>query len=55
MQQRTSRAGGIFLVIAILGGTAGGIAAGNPMAGVLIGTGIGIVAAVGLWALDRRG
>lgn len=39
---------------AILLGTVAGIALGNPMQGVLIGTGIGIVAAIAVWLLDRR-
>ncbi len=54
MANRTSRAGGVFLIIAILGGAAWGIADGNPMKGILIGTGLGIAAAVGVWLLDRR-
>ena len=48
------RAGGIFLTIGILAGFAWGIAAGNPMKGILIGTALGALAALLMWLLDRR-
>jgi hypothetical protein len=54
MKSPTKQAGGIFLMIGILGGTAWGIATGEVMLGVLAGTGAGIAAAVLLWLLDRR-
>ena len=54
MNARTTKAGGCFLTFCILAGTAGGIAIGNPMKGILIGTGIGVVLAVLLWLVDRR-
>jgi hypothetical protein len=54
MAKRNARAGGIFLMIGILGGAAWGIARGEPMLGVLAGTGAGIAAAVLLWLLDLR-
>lgn len=54
MAPRTTQSGGFLLMAAILLGTVAGIALGNPMQGVLIGTGIGIVAAVAVWLLDRR-
>jgi hypothetical protein len=50
----TSRAGGCFLTICILAGFPLGLAIGNPMKGILIGTGAGIVLAVGTWLIDRR-
>jgi hypothetical protein len=53
MARRNARAGGIFLMIGILGGSAWGVAAGQPMLGVLAGTGIGIAAAVLVWLVDR--
>jgi hypothetical protein len=48
-----SRAGGCFLTICILAGFPLGLAIGNPMKGVLIGTGVGIVLAVATWLIDR--
>ncbi|MEO7187264.1 MAG: hypothetical protein ABIW58_02525 [Sphingomicrobium sp.] len=54
MGQRVTKAGGFFLTITILGGFALGVAAGEPMKGVLIGTAIGAFAAVLLWLADRR-
>ncbi len=38
----------------ILGGFAWGITTGQPMLGVLTGTGLGIAAAVLVWLVDRR-
>ena len=54
MATRNARSGGIFLMIGILGGTIWGVSAGVPMKGVLIGTGLGIAAALLVWLLDRR-
>ncbi|HVM21728.1 MAG TPA: hypothetical protein VM308_00305 [Sphingomicrobium sp.] len=54
MVDRTSRAGGCFLTLCILAGFGVGLAIDDPMKGVLIGTGIGIVIAVAIWLLDRR-
>ncbi|MEO7751514.1 MAG: hypothetical protein ABIS09_09370 [Sphingomicrobium sp.] len=49
----SSRAGGCFLTICILAGFPLGLAIGNPMKGVLIGTGTGIALALGTWLIDR--
>lgn len=46
-------AGGFFLMAAIIGGAVWGIVIGNPMKGLLIGTGIGIAVAVLVWLVDR--
>jgi len=54
MPNRTTRAGGCFLTICILGGFVAGLAIGNPMKGVLIGTATGVIIAVLLWQIDRR-
>jgi hypothetical protein len=54
MAKRTPMAGGFFLMAAIIAGAASGIAIGNPMKGILIGTGIGIAIAVATWVIDRR-
>ena len=53
MARRTPMAGGFFLMAAIIGGAVWGIVIGNPMKGLLIGTGIGIAAAVLVWLVDR--
>lgn len=54
MTNRKPIAGGCFLTICILAGFPLGIAIGNPMKGILIGTGIGILLAVALWLFDRQ-
>ena len=51
---RAPKSGGFFLMAAILIGFVAGLATGDAMRGVLIGTGIGIAIAVGLWLADRR-
>ena len=52
--QTSTRAGGCFLTICILAGFPLGLAIGNPMKGVLIGTGVGIALAVLTWLIDYR-
>ena len=42
------------MTFCILAGFAVGVAMQNPMQGILIGTGIGILIAVVLWLADRR-
>jgi hypothetical protein len=54
MASRTTRAGGCFLTLCILGGFPLGLAIGNPMKGVLIGTAVGAALALILWLIDRR-
>ena len=54
MQRSTARSGGCFLTLCILAGFPLGLAMGNPMKGVLIGTAAGIALAVALWLIDRR-
>jgi uncharacterized membrane protein len=49
----STRAGGCFLTICILAGFLIGLAIQNPMKGVLIGTGAGILLAVLTWLVDR--
>jgi hypothetical protein len=48
------RAGGCFLTLLILAGFVAGLAYGNPMAGVLAGTGAGALVALLVWLGDRR-
>ena len=51
---RSSQAGGLFLMMAILAGAIWGLSIGQPMLGILRGTGIGIVVALTVWLIDRR-
>ena len=51
---RASKAGGFYLMAAILVGFVTGLATGDAMRGVVIGTIAGITIAVGLWLADRR-
>ena len=53
MRDRT-RAGGCFLTLCILAGFPLGLAIGNPMKGILIGTGAGIALAALTWLIDRK-
>ena len=48
------QAGGSILAAAIITGVVGGIIAGQPSIGFLVGTGIGVTIAVILWLRDRR-
>ena len=50
----TSRAGGCLLSISILAGFPLGLTIGNPLKGILIGTGVGIFLAVAIWLIDLR-
>jgi len=54
MMQRNSHAGGCFLMGCIMLGFLVGLAIRDPLLGTLIGTGIGIAIAVGMWLVDRR-
>jgi hypothetical protein len=54
MQTHSSRAGGFFLMAAILLGFVIGLATGDAMRGVVIGTIVGIAIAFALWLVDRR-
>jgi hypothetical protein len=52
--RNSSRAGGCFLTLCILAGFPLGLAIGNPMKGILIGTAAGIALAVTTWLIDSR-
>ena len=54
MERTNLRAGGCFWMAAIIIGALVGLAAGNPMAGVLIGTGDGGAIALATWLIDRN-
>ncbi len=51
---RSSQAGGLFLMLAIIAGAIWGLGVGQPMLGILRGTGAGIVIAIIVWLIDRR-
>ena len=53
MAQKNKLGGGCFLIVPMLIGFIAGMATGNAMRGVLIGTGIGIVLALLIWLIDR--
>ena len=53
MEPSKTHAGGCFLSLCILIGFPVGLAIGNPLKGVLIGTAVGILIAVALWLVDR--
>jgi len=55
MTPQNKRAGGCFLIAPILVGFAAGLATGNAIRGVWLGLAVGILIAVALWLLDRRG
>ena len=50
----TPMAGGFFWMAAILLGAVWGVAEGNPMKGILIGTGLGALIAAAIWLIDRK-
>jgi hypothetical protein len=52
--KRTPKAGGFFLVAPILAGFVIGLATGDAMRGVVIGTTAGIIAALAIWLIDSR-
>jgi hypothetical protein len=54
MAKRNAQAGGLFLMMGILGGFVAGVATGQTMLGTLAGTGLGALAALTVWLLDRR-
>ena len=51
---RAPKAGGFFLMAAILIGFVAGLATRDAMRGVVIGTVVGVAVALGLWLADRR-
>ncbi len=54
MTNSNPKAGGFFLMAAILIGFAWGVAGGDAMKGVLLGTAVGIAITLAIWLLDRR-
>ena len=54
MTRRNPTAGGFLLILPIVVGFAWGLAAGQPMAGVVVGLAIGILLALIVWAVDHK-
>lgn len=54
MEPGNKRAGGCFLMGALLLGFVGGLATGNVIRGVWAGLALGVAAAVSVWLLDKR-
>ena len=53
MTQRTTHAGGFFLILPIVAGFAWGLTTDRALQGAVIGLGIGIVLALVVWLVDR--
>lgn len=51
---KTSRAGGFIIAVTIMAGALVGARFGEPSAGVVIGTGLGVAITLGLYLYDRR-
>lgn len=49
-----TKSGGFFLMAAILIGFGWGMAGGDPIKGVVVGTGVGVAITLLIWLLDRR-
>jgi len=54
MQARSPQAGGFLLIACIFIGVIVGLMRGQPSLGFLVGTALGVAAAVAVWLLDRR-
>ncbi len=53
MAKQNPKAGGFLWMVSIFVGTGWGVAAGNPMKGILIGTAVGAALAILVWLADR--
>ena len=54
IKRRASRAGGFIIAFTIMVGALFGARAGQPSLGVVVGTGLGVAIALGLFLYDRR-
>ena len=54
MRGSSTRAGGCFLTLFLMLGFLFGLSIRNPLKGVLIGLGVGIIFAVATWLIDLR-
>jgi hypothetical protein len=52
MEGSRTRAGGCFIAIFLMLGFLYGLSIRNPLKGVLIGLGIGVVVAIAVWLVD---
>jgi hypothetical protein len=53
-QNKKSMAGGVFILIGLLGGVIIGAVYNQPSAGMVIGMGIGIATATLIWLIDSK-
>jgi hypothetical protein len=53
-KQENKAAGGIFIAVGMLGGAVVGVIMDQPSAGMVIGLGLGIAAAVITWLIDSK-
>ncbi len=53
MARRNPIGGGFLLILPIVLGFGGGLATGQPMAGVVLGLAVGILLALIVWGIDR--
>ena len=53
-KQENKAAGGIFIAVGMLGGAVVGVIMDQPSAGMVIGLGLGIVAAAITWLVDSK-
>lgn len=49
------RGGGSLVAIGTILGTIGGGLLGQPSAGLIVGLGVGVLAAIAIWLNDRQG
>ena len=54
MNDRSSTAGGFFLILAILAGFGIGVYGGQALIGTLAGTLVGTLIAIAVWLKDRK-
>ena len=54
MAKRNMNAGGVLLALGSIVGTVTGSVLGVPTAGLISGLGLGVVAALIVWLIDRR-
>lgn len=54
MNDRSSTAGGFFLILAILAGFGIGVYGGQALLGTLAGTLVGTLIAIAVWLKDRK-
>jgi hypothetical protein len=52
--RRNSRSGGVLLAFSIVAGVVGGMFAGEPSIGFLVGLAVGLLLLALVWMIDRR-